>query len=82
MKKNLTQFGEKFKISRKLIKTLQTFKESEKLKKMKKMFTPHWEQYTVDGRRFRGDLKIILANPSLMVTDLSIPQYRAEMVKE
>ena len=49
---------------------------------MKKMFTPHWEQYTVDGRPFRGDLKIILANPSLMVTDLSIPQYQAEMGKE
>ena len=36
---------------------------------MKKMFIPHWVQYTAVGPLCRDDLKIISANPNPMVTD-------------
>ena len=48
---------------------------------MKKMFIPLWGQYIVVGLLCPVALKIILVNPSQMVTDLSIPQFQVEMEK-
>ena len=48
---------------------------------MKKMFIPHWVQYTAVGPLCRDDLKIISANPNPMVTDPSTLPFQAEMGK-